>query len=297
MDCQSFTCCLSWTLGSSKCSLSYRYCFGRCSSELGQLVPLSYSQRRSAWYSDRLHNFSITIPRCYKDVYVKSFFPCMGRLWNLLPVECSSLTYGLSGFEFRTNTWLLTVDSFWTDFFYALIFLFIFYVIPGLVLAVQPCMKRIPIKKRDISELLMFALSVNVKSFISYRFFKTLFTSLIFIWNLEIFLCKVLKAITPFTLASSHFLPTVMIESAVLVGNFLFTVTSLFSTFIRIAFNFFYLVLVVHNLCLYWLLLNMPLLIAPSGVSQGEKNSASTMKWEIKCSWGSGCIVVQTMMI
>ena len=139
--------------------------------------------------------------------------------------------------------------------------------------------------------------AVNVKPFITYRFFNTLFTSLIFIWNLEIFLCKVLKAITPFTLASSHFLPTVMIESAVLVGNFLFTMTSLFSTFIRIASSFFHLMLVVHNLCLYWLLVNMPLLIAPSGVSQGEKHSASTMKWEIKWSWGSGCIVVQTMMI
>ena len=25
-------------------------------------------------YSDRLHDFSVTIPRCYKDVYVNSFF-------------------------------------------------------------------------------------------------------------------------------------------------------------------------------------------------------------------------------
>ena len=26
-------------------------------------------------YSDRLHDFSVAIPRCYKDVYVSSFFP------------------------------------------------------------------------------------------------------------------------------------------------------------------------------------------------------------------------------
>ena len=38
------------------------YDFGRCSSELAQLVQLSYSQGRSACYSDRLHDFSVTIP-------------------------------------------------------------------------------------------------------------------------------------------------------------------------------------------------------------------------------------------
>ena len=49
-------------------SLFYRYYFGRCSSELAQLVPLPYSRRRSTRYSDRLYDFSVTIPRCYKDV-------------------------------------------------------------------------------------------------------------------------------------------------------------------------------------------------------------------------------------
>ena len=49
-------------------SLFYRYYFGRCSSELAQLVPLSFSQGRSTHYSDRLHDFCVTIPRCYKDV-------------------------------------------------------------------------------------------------------------------------------------------------------------------------------------------------------------------------------------
>ena len=61
-------------------SLFYRYYFGRCSSELAQLVPLPYSRGRSTRYSDRLHDFSVTIPRCYKDFYVNSFFPCTARL-------------------------------------------------------------------------------------------------------------------------------------------------------------------------------------------------------------------------
>ena len=79
-------------------SLFYRYYFDRCSSELAELVPLPFSQGRSTRYFDRLHDFSVTIPRCYKDVYVNSFFPCAAKLWNALPIECFPLTYDLSGF-------------------------------------------------------------------------------------------------------------------------------------------------------------------------------------------------------
>ena len=45
-------------------SLFYRYYFGRCSSELAQLVPLPYSRGKCTRYSDSLHDFSVTIPRC-----------------------------------------------------------------------------------------------------------------------------------------------------------------------------------------------------------------------------------------
>ena len=64
-------------------SIFYRYYFVRCSSELAQLVPLPSSRGRSTRYSDRLH-LSVTIPRCYKDVYVNSFFSRTARLclWN-----------------------------------------------------------------------------------------------------------------------------------------------------------------------------------------------------------------------
>ena len=96
-------------------SLFYRYYFGRCSSELAELaelVPLPYSRGRSTRYFDRLHDFSVTIPRCYKDVYVNSFFPRTARLWNSLPMECFPLTYDLSSFKSRINRYLLTVGSF-----------------------------------------------------------------------------------------------------------------------------------------------------------------------------------------
>ena len=61
-------------------SLFYRYYLGICSAELAQLVLFPFSRGRSTHYSDRLHDFSVTIPRCYKDVYVNSSFPQTTRL-------------------------------------------------------------------------------------------------------------------------------------------------------------------------------------------------------------------------
>ena len=142
-DCWSFTSCLSWTFGTllnvARLSLFCRYYFGRCSSELAELVPLPYSWGRSTFYSDRLHDFSVTIPRCYKDVYVNSFFPCTVRLWNCLSIECFPLTYNLSGFKSRIYRHLLTLGSFWTNFLYA--FTVLFLITPYLVVTVQPCME------------------------------------------------------------------------------------------------------------------------------------------------------------
>ena len=96
----------------ARLSLFYRYYFGRCSSELAQLVVLPYSLRRSTRYFGRLHDFSVTIPRCYKDVYVNSCFPGTAGLWNFLPIEWFLLTYDLSGFKSRINRYLLTLGSF-----------------------------------------------------------------------------------------------------------------------------------------------------------------------------------------
>ena len=56
-------------------NLCYRYYFGGYSSELAELVPLPYFQGRSNCYSVRLHDFSVTIPTCYKDINVNGFFP------------------------------------------------------------------------------------------------------------------------------------------------------------------------------------------------------------------------------
>ena len=107
---------------------AYRYYFGSYSSEMAELVPLLFSWGRSTRYSDRLHDFSVTIPRCYKDVYVNSFLPRTARLWNSLPIVCFPLTYDLSGSKSRINRHLLTVGSFLTDFLCALIVLSFFFL-------------------------------------------------------------------------------------------------------------------------------------------------------------------------
>ena len=53
---------------------------------------------------------SVTIPRCYKDVYAKSFFHHLARLWNSVPI-CFPLNYDLNGFKSRINEHLLAVGS------------------------------------------------------------------------------------------------------------------------------------------------------------------------------------------
>ena len=55
-------------------SLFYRYYFGRCSSELAQLVLLPFFRGKPTRYFHRLHDFSLTISRCYKDASVNNFF-------------------------------------------------------------------------------------------------------------------------------------------------------------------------------------------------------------------------------
>ena len=56
--------------------------------------------------------FFVTISRCYKDVYLNSFFRSTAGLWNSLLIECFPVTYNLNCFKSRINRHLLTVGSF-----------------------------------------------------------------------------------------------------------------------------------------------------------------------------------------
>ena len=79
----SFSCRLDWALTLSfllKLPPRKMVNFGRCLSELAQQVPLPHSRRRPNRYSDRFRDFTASIPRCYKDAYVSSFFRRTVRL-------------------------------------------------------------------------------------------------------------------------------------------------------------------------------------------------------------------------
>ena len=101
-------CCYVW-VGASNCylelldKLQKRICKTGGPSLAASLEPLAHHSRgRSTLYS-------VTIPRCYKDFYVNSFFPRTARPWNSLVIEYFCLTYDLSGFKCRINRHLLTV--------------------------------------------------------------------------------------------------------------------------------------------------------------------------------------------
>ena len=93
-------------------------------------------------YSNRL-NFSVNIPKCCKDVYVKNFFPCTARIQNSLPEECFPLTYNLNGFDSGVNRQLFSLGFFSSAFLYPFIFSSSFScnVTPSLIVDVQPCME------------------------------------------------------------------------------------------------------------------------------------------------------------
>ena len=92
--------------------LFYKYYFSRCLSELAGLGLLSYSRGTSTCYSDKLHEFFVTIPRCYNDIYVNSFISSTARLWNSLSIECFPLTYDRNDFKYNINRHLSTAGSF-----------------------------------------------------------------------------------------------------------------------------------------------------------------------------------------
>ena len=126
----SFSCRLDWDLTLSlllRLSPRKMVYFGRCLSELTQRVPLPYSQGRSNRYSNRFRNFTVTIPRCYKDAYVSSFFRSTPKLRNSLPIECFPWTYNLNDFKAKINRHLLFVGPFQKDFIHTLIILCFFF--------------------------------------------------------------------------------------------------------------------------------------------------------------------------
>ena len=82
-------------------SLCYRYYFGTYSPELVQLFPPPVSQGRSTGNFYRLHDFSVTIPRCYKNVSIVSLFAQLDS--GIICQECFPLTCDLDSLKSRIN--------------------------------------------------------------------------------------------------------------------------------------------------------------------------------------------------
>ena len=68
----------SWDVVSP--NLSYRYYFSRYSYELAELVSIPYFLGSSTHYLNGLLVFLVTIPRCYNNVSINTFFPFTARL-------------------------------------------------------------------------------------------------------------------------------------------------------------------------------------------------------------------------
>ena len=75
---------------------------------MAKLVSPPHSHSRYTHYSNKLQDFSLTIPRCYKDVCFNGFFPRTAGLLNSLLVEWFLLTFDLNCFKSGVNTHLLS---------------------------------------------------------------------------------------------------------------------------------------------------------------------------------------------
>ena len=77
-----------------------------CSSDLAELVLFDWCTR----CSNRLHDFSVIISRCYKDSLSTISFLAQPDSVSLIP-ECFSLAFDLNGFNSSVNgTFLLLVS-------------------------------------------------------------------------------------------------------------------------------------------------------------------------------------------
>ena len=136
---------------SSKCTQLksfYRYYFGRCSSDLARLVPISHS-----WGTDgRLlviiidcMTFLSTFLQVIKNIYVNSIFPRTARV-----SACRTFSFDLwsiNGFSLELrDTFYLQVLCKWTS---CMLYSFrtFFFGTPCLVVTVQPRMEWNPLKK------------------------------------------------------------------------------------------------------------------------------------------------------
>ena len=100
-DCQA----LSHRRNVASLNLLYKYYYGKCSTELVNLVPLKHVTVRSTCFSEQMHH-TVNSPMCKTKFYQSSFLPHTAALWNSLN-ECFPPDYDLTAFKGKVNKSLL----------------------------------------------------------------------------------------------------------------------------------------------------------------------------------------------
>ena len=73
-----------------------------------------------------MHDFSVAIHRCCKDIHVDRLFPPTDSLWDFLPVECFPLTYNLNVLASRVNKHPASLVNLYQLSYRPFLFIFIF---------------------------------------------------------------------------------------------------------------------------------------------------------------------------
>ena len=101
---------LSLPLKYSQCKSFYRCYFEQCSSKLAEFALLSYPHRKSSRCSDKFHEFSFTIPRCYKDVLQVQELIVSFCLWAVSNQLCYVFFSLSSSFSCSSFQWLFSFE-------------------------------------------------------------------------------------------------------------------------------------------------------------------------------------------
>ena len=86
-------------------SLYYKYYYGKCSSELADLIPVTLVI--VLMHSEQMHRHTVNSPLCRTKFYQSSFFPHAEALWNSLTNEFFPPDYELTAFKVRVNKFLV----------------------------------------------------------------------------------------------------------------------------------------------------------------------------------------------
>ena len=81
----------------------YLYFHADNSSELANCMPLPFSRPCCTRHSTSSHPYSVHLHNARVNLYLHSFIPYTGKLWNSLPLSVFPLAYDLNFFKRRVS--------------------------------------------------------------------------------------------------------------------------------------------------------------------------------------------------